>query len=59
MRMRKTNMLAIATAALAVVAVVTGLIRGDVPANSKLSAAPAVQHVLTAGGLNTHHFDAI
>ena len=58
--MRKANILAIATAILAVVNVVTGLIRGDVGSNSnKLSATPAAQHVLTAGGLNARSFDAI
>ena len=58
--MRKANILAIATAVLAVVNVVTGLIRGDMAANSnKLSAAPATQHVLTAGGLNARGSDAI
>lgn len=58
--MRKANILAIATAILAVVNVVTGLIRGDVAANSnKLSAAPPAQHLLTAGGLNARSFDAI
>jgi hypothetical protein len=58
--MRKVNILAIATMALAVVSVVTELVRGDVaPGNSKITAAPAVQHVLTAGGLNAHRFDPI
>jgi hypothetical protein len=58
--MRKVNILAIATTVLAVVTVVTGLIRGDVTAESgKISAAPAAQHVLTAGGLNAQRFDAI
>ena len=51
--MRKVNILAIATTLLAVVTVVTGLIRGDVAADNrgKLSAVPAAEHVLTAGGL--------
>ena len=59
--MRKVNILAMATTLLAVITVVTGLIRGDVSASSgKMSAAPAAaQHVLTAGGLNAHRFDAI
>jgi hypothetical protein len=58
--MRKANILAIATAVLAVVNVITGLIRGDVAANGdKLSAAPAAQHLLTAGGLKARSFDAI
>jgi len=58
--MRKINILAMATTVLAVVTVVTGLIRGDVSASSgKMSAAPAAQHVLTAGGLNAQRFDAI
>ncbi len=51
--MRNVNILAIATTVLAAITVVTGLIRGDVAANSgKMSAAPAAQHVLTASGLN-------
>jgi hypothetical protein len=58
--MRKVNFLAFATMLLAVVTVVTSLIRGDVAVDSsKISVSPAAQHVLTAGGLNTHHFDAI
>jgi hypothetical protein len=58
--MRKVNILAIATTVLAVVTVVTGLIRGDVAAESgKMSAAPVAQHVLPAGGLNAQRFDAI
>ena len=58
--MRKVNILAIATAVLAVVTVVTGLIRGDVAAeNGKMSAAPTAQHVLTARDLTAQHFDAI
>ena len=58
--MRKTTILAIATAVLAIVTVVTDLIRADAgPASSKVSAAPVVQQVLTLGGLNTKRFDAI
>ena len=58
--MRKVNILAIATMVLAVVSVVTELVRGDVaPDNSRISAAPAVQHVLTAGGMNAHRLDPI
>ena len=58
--MRKANILAIATAVLAVVNVITGLIRGDVAASGdKLSAAPVAQHLLTAGGLKARSFDAI
>ena len=58
--MRKVNILAFATMLLAVATVVTGLIRGDVAVDSgKMSAAPAAQHVLAAGGLNAHRFDAI
>ncbi len=58
--MRKTSILAIATAALAVVTVVTDLIRTDVKAiTSKMSAATAVHQVQTASGLNAKSFDAI
>jgi len=59
--MRKANILAVATMVLAVVSVVTTLIRGDVAAANRghLSAAPATQHVLTARGLTAEHFDAI
>jgi hypothetical protein len=59
--MRKTTILAIATAALAVVTVVTDLIRADTSAKiSKVSANPVVQQVQTAGGLNAKKsFDAI
>jgi hypothetical protein len=58
--MRKINILAVATMLLAVATVVTSLIRGDVAVDgSKMSAAPAVDHVLTAGGLNTRLFDAL
>jgi hypothetical protein len=58
--MRKTTILAIATAALAVVTVVTDLIRADVETISKqVSAATAVQQVQTASGLNAKSFDAI
>lgn len=58
--MRKVNILAFATMLLAVAAVATSLIRGDVAADgSTVSAAPAVEHFLTAGGVNARHFDAI
>jgi hypothetical protein len=58
--MRKVNILAMATTVLAVVTVVTGLIRGDVSTSSgKMSAATAAQHVLTTGRLNAQRFDAI
>ena len=59
--MRKANILAVATMVLAVVSVVTTLIRGDVVADNRgrVSAAPAAQHVLTARGLTAQHFDAI
>jgi hypothetical protein len=58
--MRKISIFAVATMLLAVATVVTSLIRGDVAADSsKISAAPAVQHVLTANGLKTRRFDAI
>ncbi len=59
--MRKVNILAFATTVLAVVTVVTGLIRGDVAADNRgrVSAVPPAQHVLTARGLTAQHFDAI
>ena len=58
--MRKITILAIATAALAVVTIVTDLIRADVHAiSSKMSAATAVHQVQTASGLNAKSFDAI
>ena len=58
--MRKTTILAIATAALAVVTVVTDLIRADMSAkSSKVSVNPVVQQMQTAGGLNAKSFDAI
>jgi hypothetical protein len=57
--MRKTTLLAIATAALAVVTVVTDLVRADMgPLHSTVTAQPAVQ-VQTVVGLKTHPFDAI
>lgn len=55
--MRKTTILAIATAVLAVVTVVTDLIRVDAGSLSgKVSANPVVQ-VQTVGGLNVKNFD--
>ena len=58
--MRKTTIFAIATAALAVVTVVTGLVRADTGAKiSNVSASPVAQQVQTAGGLNAKSFDAI
>ena len=58
--MRKTTILAIATAALAVVTDVTDLIRADTIAKtSKVSANPVLQQVQTPGGLNAKSFYAI
>jgi len=59
--MRKANILAVATTVLAIVSVVTTLIRGDVTADNRgrVSAAPAAAHVLTARGLTAHRSDAI
>jgi NAD(P)H-dependent flavin oxidoreductase YrpB (nitropropane dioxygenase family) len=59
--MRKITILAIATAALAVVTVVTDLIRADMSAkNSKVSANAVVEQAQTAGGLNAKKsFNAI
>ncbi len=56
--MRKTTILAIATAALAVVTVVTDLIRADVTLTGKLS-MNSVSHVRTTGALKASNFDAI
>jgi hypothetical protein len=56
--MRKTTILAVATAVLAIVTVVTDLIRADAGPTGKVSANPAVQ-VQTAGGLTPKTFDAI
>jgi hypothetical protein len=56
--MRKTTILAIATAVLAVVTVVTDLMRADASANNKVSASPVAQ-VQTAGDLKAKVFDAI
>jgi hypothetical protein len=56
--MRKTTILAIATAALAVVTVVTDLIRADATPIGKLS-MNSVSHVRTTGALKASNFDAI
>jgi hypothetical protein len=49
--MRKITILAFATAALAVVTVITDLIRGDTGfIDSKVSAKPAIQQVQTTVG---------
>jgi hypothetical protein len=50
--MRKITILAFATAGLAIVTVVTDLVRTDAGSNSKVSAGPAVQQVQTAVGVN-------
>ncbi len=56
--MRKTTILAIATAALAVVTIVTDLIRADAGSlNGRVSANSA--HVRTTGALKVPNFDAI
>lgn len=56
--MRKTTILAIATAVLAVVTVVTDLVRANTGSlRSTVTAKPAVQ-VQTAVGLKAHSFDA-
>ena len=56
--MRKVTVLAFATAALALVTIVTDLIRGDAGSfNGKLSANSA--HVRTTGALKAANFDAI
>ena len=56
--MRKTTILAIATAALAVVTVVTDLIRADAGFNGKVS-VNSVSHLRTTGALKASNFDAI
>jgi len=57
--MRKATILAIATAVLAVVTVITDVIRVDTGSiGGKVAAAPVVQ-VQTADGLNVQSFDAI
>jgi hypothetical protein len=56
--MRKTTILALATAALAVVTVVTDLIRADAGVFSGVS-ANSVSHVRTTGALKVENFDAI
>ena len=57
--MRKTTILAIATVALAVVTVVTDLIRADSGPAGKVSVNQAMQQVQAAGGLAPTTFDAI
>jgi hypothetical protein len=57
--MRKTTLLAIATAALAVITVVTSLIRTDSGPAGKVSTSTAVQQVHTATSLAPRNFDAI
>lgn len=56
--MRKATILAIATAALAVVTVVTDLIRADAGLGGKVS-VNSVSHVRTTGALKATNFDAI
>jgi hypothetical protein len=56
--MRKTTLLALATAALALVTVVTNLIRAEAGPITKQSAAPVVQ-VQGSSGLKVTHFNAI
>ncbi len=57
--MRKTTILALATAALAVVTIVTDLIRADAGAFSGKLSANQVSHVRTTGALKVSNFDAI
>jgi len=57
--MRKTTILALATAALAVVTIVTDLMRADVSAISGQLSANQVSHVRTTGALKAPNFDAI
>jgi hypothetical protein len=56
--MRKTTILAIATAALAVVTVVTDLVRTDAGFSGTWS-VNSVSHVRTTGALKATNFDAI
>jgi hypothetical protein len=57
--MRKITILAIATAALAVVTIVTDLIRADAGALSGRVSANQTSHVRTTGALEVPNFDAI
>jgi hypothetical protein len=57
--MRKTTILAIATAALAVVTIVTDLIRADAGAFSGKVSVNPVSHVRTTGALKATNFNAI
>jgi hypothetical protein len=50
--MRNITILAFATAGLAIVTVVTDLIRADAGSNSKVPASPVVQQVQTEVGVN-------
>jgi hypothetical protein len=56
--MRKTTILAIATAALAVVTVATDLIRTDASFSGTVS-VNSVSHVRTTGALKATNFNAI
>ena len=56
--MRKTTILAIATAALAVITVATDLIRTDAVLVGKVS-VNSVSHVRTTGALKAANFNAI
>lgn len=57
--MRKTTILALATAALAVITIVTDLIRADAGVFSGKVSANSVSHVRTTGTLKAENFDAI
>jgi len=57
--MRKTTILAIATAALAIVTVVTDLIRADAGSLSGKVSVNSVSHVRTTSALKVSNFDAI
>jgi hypothetical protein len=56
--MRKTTLLAFVTAALALVTVVTNLVRADAGPTGKASVTPVVQ-VHSAGSLKVNSFNAI
>ena len=57
--MRKTTILAIATAALAVVTIVTDLIRADAGSLGGKVSVNSVSHVRTTGTLKASNFDAL
>ena len=57
--MRKTTILAIVTAALAAVTIITDLIRAEAGPLGGAAAVNSVSHVRTTGALKAPDFDAI